>query len=245
MNLILYIAAGAVISLLLNYLADVMPEDRPFSRPTCKKCGHSFTLKEYLFSFRCAECLANPGLRYWLTLILSIVFSVLLAFFPLHHFTYWQSLPLITFLALVLIIDIEHRFVLFTTDVVGIVLGIIYGLLLHPPLQVLFGGLVGAGVMLALFYGGVLFNKIAAKIRKQEIEEVALGLGDVIVCGYLGMIAGIQHVAGLLVLTVLLSGVFALLYVIGKSITRKFNAFSAIPYVPFMVLALIILFYLP
>ncbi len=134
---------------------------------------------------------------------------------------------------------------LFVTDVVGVILGVIYGLILHSPLQVLFGGLVGAGAMLILFYGGVLFNKIAARIRKEEIEEVALGLGDVIVCGYLGMIAGIQHVAGLLVLTVLYSGVFALLYVIVKSIFRKFNAFSAIPYVPFMVLALITLFYLP
>lgn len=245
MKIILFIAIGAAVGVLLNYLADVLPEDQRLTKPVCKKCGHPFTWKEYLFSFHCPECNAKPGLRYWLTLMLSIVFSVVLAFFPLNHFNYWQSLPLVVFLALVMIIDIEHRYVLFVTDVVGVILGVVYGLILHPPLQVLFGGLVGAGAMLILFYGGVLFNKVVARIRKEEIEEVALGLGDVIVCGYLGMIAGIQHVVGLLVLTVLYSGVFALLYVIVKSIFRKFNAFSAIPYVPFMVLALITLFYLP
>jgi len=245
MNLFIVIAVGAGISLILNYLADVLPEDQRLSKPVCKKCGHPFTVKGYLFSFYCPECHATPSKRYWLTLIFSIIISILLAFFPLRHFNYWQSLPLLAFLALVVIIDIEHRYVLLVTDIVGLVLGIIYGLLLHPPLQVLLGGLVGAAVMLVLFYGGVLFNRIVARIRKEEIEEVALGMGDVIVCGYLSMIAGIQHVAGLLVLTILFSGVFALLYVIVKTIIKKFNAFSAIPYVPFMVLALITLFYLP
>lgn len=244
MNLIICVCVGVVAGMLLNFLADIVPAEKRLAIPVCKKCGHSFNWKNYLFSFRCPECHTAPGSRYWLTILLSVVFSVLLAFFPLSPFNYWQSLPLVLLLALVIIIDIEHRLVFIETSIVGVILGVVYGLLLHKPLQVLFGGLAAAAAMLALFYGGVLFNKIMGRIRHQEMEEVALGFGDVIVCGYLGLIAGIQHVAGFLLLTVILSGVFAIFYVLVKLIIRKYSAFSAIPYVPFMALALLMLFYL-
>jgi hypothetical protein len=245
MNLILYVVIGALISLLLNYLADVLPATRRFSRPVCKKCGHPFTAYQYLISFRCPECKTRPGLRYWLTLILSIVIVILLYYFPMKPLTFWQSLPLVAFLGLVMIIDIEHRAVLFETDIVGLVLGIIYGLLLHKPLEALLGGLAGAGTMLFLYYGGILFNRVVGKIRHQEIEEVALGFGDVIVCGYLGLIVGIRSVLGFILLTILLSGVFAIFYVLIKLLAKKYSAFTAIPYVPFMILAMIFLFYSP
>ena len=245
MNLVLYIFVGAAISLLLNYLADVLPETRKFSRPVCKQCGKTFTVKEYLFSFHCPECKAKPGRRYWNVLVLGMVLSVLLAYFPLKTFTYWQSLPLVTFLGLVLIIDIEHHAVLFETDFVGLALGLLYGLSLHKPLEAILGGVVGSAAMFLLYMGGILFNRVLSRIRKQEIEEVALGFGDVIVCGYLGLIAGIQHVAGFLLLAVIFSGIFAICYLIFKSITRKYSAFTAIPYVPFLVLGLLTLFYLP
>ena len=245
MNLILFIVIGALVGLLLNYLADVLPETRRLSMPTCRMCRKTHTLKSYLFSFNCPECKAKPGVRYWITLLLGMVISVLLALFPMQPFTYWQSLPLVVFLSLVLIIDIEHHAVLFETDFVGLALGIIYGFSLHKPLEALLGGIAGAGAMLLLYFGGMLFNRVLGKIRNQEIEEVALGFGDVIVCGYLGLIAGIQHVSGFLLLTVIYSGIFALLFVICKLVIRKYSAFTAIAYVPFMVVALFTLFYLP
>jgi leader peptidase (prepilin peptidase)/N-methyltransferase len=245
MNLILYIVIGALISLLLNYLADVLPETRKLSRPFCRQCGEPFSLKAYLFSFRCPECGEKPARRYWIVLILCMVISVMLAYFPLKTFTYWQSLPLAIFLGLILIIDIEHHAVLFETDFVGIVVGLVYGFMLHKPLETLLGGVVGAAAMFLLYMGGILFNRVLSRIRKQEIDEVALGFGDVIVCGYLGLIAGIQHVAGFLLLAVIFSGIFAICYLIFKAITRKYSAFTAIPYVPFLVLGLITLFYLP
>jgi leader peptidase (prepilin peptidase) / N-methyltransferase len=244
MNLIICICVGVAAGILLNFLADIIPAEKRLAIPACKNCGHPFNWKNYFFSFRCPECHITPGLRYWFTILLAVVLSVLLAFFPLRPFNYWESLPLVLLLALVVLIDIEHRLVFIETSILGVILGAIYGLLLHKPLQVLLGGLVAAAAMLCLFYGGILFNKIMSRIRHQEMEEVALGFGDVVVCGYLGLIAGIQHVAGFLLLTVILSGIFAVFYVFIKLIIRKYNAFSAIPYVPFMALALLILFYL-
>lgn len=245
MNLILYILVGAFISLLLNFLADVLPAERKFARPVCKKCGHPFSFKNYLFSFHCPECQAKPGMRYWIVLLLSIVFSVLLAFFPLKPFSYWASLPLLTFLGLIMVIDIEHHAVLFETDFVGIALGLLYGLLLHNFLNTLLGGLIGAVILLGLYYFGILFNRIVARIRKQEVDEVALGLGDVFVSGYLGLICGLQHVVPMVIIAILIAGVFSLGYLIIKAIAKKYSAFTAIAYAPFLIIATLVLFYLP
>ncbi len=245
MNILVYILVGALISLILNYLADVLPVERKFVKPKCKNCGYSFSWKNYLFSFHCPNCNTQPDLRYWVVLVLSITGSVLLAFFPLKPFSYWGSLPLITFLALIVIIDIEHRAVLFETDFIGIALGFVYGLLLHNFINTILGGLIGAAIMLLLFYFGKLFNVIVAKVRKQEVDEVALGLGDVFVSGYLGLICGIQHVVPMVIIAILIAGGFSLVYLIGKAIAKKYSAFSAIAYAPFLIISTLILFYLP
>ena len=245
MNQIIYAVVGALIAILLNYLADVLPLTRKFSRPVCSQCGHFFSTGEYLFSFRCPQCRKGPSARYWVVLVAGIIGSELLAYFPLQPLTYWASLPLLAFLALVAIIDIEYRAVLLETDIVGAVLGIIYGLILHSPLDMILGGVAGAGVMLLLYYGGMLFTKIFEKIRHHEIEEVALGLGDVFVCGYLGFIMGWPHIIGMIVIAILLGVIFSLGYILYKIITKKYSAFSAIPYVPFLIIATLILFYIP
>lgn len=245
MTLILYIVIGAFIGIFLNYLADVLPVQHKFSLPACSQCGEKYSIKNYLFSFHCPNCQSKPGMRYWLVLILSVLFSVLLAFFPLQPFTYWASLPLLIFLGLIVIIDIEHRAVLFETDFIGIALGLIYGWILHGIWNTLLGGVLGAAIMLGMYYLGILFNRIMAKIRNQEVDEVALGLGDVFVSGYLGLICGVQHVPALIILAVLLAGVFAIIYLIVKAIAKKYSAFSAIAYAPFLIAALLILFYLP
>ncbi len=242
---LLYISVGAVIGMLLNYLADVLPRERKFARPVCRSCGEPFSLRGYLFSFHCPHCGAKPRLRYWLVMVLSILFSVLLVLFPLRPFSYWASLPVLTFFGLIIIIDIEHRAVLFETDIVGIILGLIYGILLQGLVGSLLGGLIGAAIMLAMYYFGKLFNIVMAKLRHQEIDEVALGLGDVFVCGYLGLICGLQHVVGMVILAILLSGAFALLYLLIKLIAKKYSAFSAIAYAPFLIIATLILFYWP
>ncbi|MHC1741048.1 MAG: A24 family peptidase [Anaerolineaceae bacterium] len=245
MSAVICLVVGAVIGILLNYLVDVFPNERKFTRPVCRECKHLFSVKEYLFSFKCPECNTKPSKRYWIVLILSTIGVVLLALFPLKPLGFWISLPLVTFLALVTIIDIEYRIVLIETDVLGVVLGIIYGLILHRPLEMVLGGVAGAGIMTAVYFGGVLFNKVLGKIRHQEMSEEALGLGDVFVCGYLGLIMGWPHIVGMIIIAIILGGVFSLGYLLVKIITKKYSAFSAIPYVPFLIIAGMIMFYLP
>jgi prepilin signal peptidase PulO-like enzyme (type II secretory pathway) len=213
--------------------------------PKCEKCDYIFTPRNYLFSFRCPNCGKKTRVGNWLVPLVSIVVSVLLALFPARPLTFWASLPLFAFFGLVMLIDFRYKAVLLETDILGILLGIIYGLVIHSPSEMIFGGIAGAAIMLLIYLGGILFNRVLGNIRHQKIDEVALGLGDVIVSSYLGLIMGWPHIVGMLVIGILLGGVFALLYILFKLVKKSYVAYEAIPYVPFLVIAAIVMFYLP
>lgn len=244
MPFIINVVVGALIGLLINYLADVLPITRKFSRPICLNCGKPFTFREYLFSFKCSKCGNKTSIRVIVVLLLSIACSVMIEFFPFANLGFWATLPLLLFLGVILVIDIEYRVVLKETSYIGLVLMFGYGIYLHGFLPTLFGGLAGLLIMLGFYFLGILFNKLMGRIRGQQIEEVALGFGDVYVTTFLGFLTGWPAIIAVLILAILASGVFSLFYILVKSILRKYQSFSAIPYTPFLILAAVAIFFL-
>ena len=83
-----------------------------------------------------------------------------------------------------------------------------------------------------------------SRIRHQEIEEVALGFGDVYVSAILGLLIGWPGIVSAIILAVVISGVFSFLYLLTLSILKKYKSFSAIPYTPFLIIGTIILPYI-
>ena len=244
MPFVINVVVGALIGLLINYLADVLPITRKFSRPICLNCGKPFTFRDYLFSFKCSKCGNKTSIRVIVVLLLSIVCSVMIEFFPFANLGFWATLPLLLFLGVILVIDIEYRVVLKETSYIGLMLMFGYGIYLHGFLPTLFGGLAGLLIMLGLYFLGILFNKLMGRIRGQQIEEVALGFGDVYVTTFLGFLTGWPAIIAVLILAILASGVFSLFYILVKSILHNYQSFSAIPYTPFLILAAVAIFYL-
>ena len=244
MSLITNVIIGALAGILINYLADVLPISRRFTQPLCLNCGKLFSLREYLFSFRCSKCGNKTPARVIIVLLLSNTVSVLLKFYPFGNLGYWATLPVLIFLGLVLVIDIEYKVVLKETSYIGLCLFFVYGILMHKFLATIAGGMAGFLIMLMLYYLGVLFNKIMGKIRGQEIEEVALGFGDVYVSAFLGLLTGWPAIIVVLLMAILAGGVFSLFYILIMSIRRKYQTFSAIPYAPFLIIAAVAVFYL-
>jgi len=115
---------------------------------------------------------------------------------------------------------------------------------MHNLLSTLAGGIAGFMIMLALYYFGILFTKVMGKIRNQEIEEVALGFGDVYVSAFLGLLTGWPAIIGVILLAILASGAFSFVYILVMLITRRYRSFSAIPYTPFLIIAAITIFYI-
>ncbi|MBA4311003.1 MAG: hypothetical protein C0417_00035 [Chlorobiaceae bacterium] len=242
-NLIIYIIVGGFIGVLINYLADVLPLTRKFTMPVCPNCSALHSLRSYLISFKCQQCGKFPSKRSLIVTSLSIIISILVALFPFGRLNFWFTVPLIVFLGLILVIDIEHRVVLIETSIAGLVLLFIYGVILQGFVNTFIGGVSGFLIMLFIYYFGIFFSKILGKIRKQKIDEVALGFGDVYVCGFLGFLTGWPFIIGTIVLAIITSGIFALLFVVIKLIRKEYQAFSAIPYTPFLILGAIAIFY--
>lgn len=244
MSLIINAVIGGFVSIVINYLADVLPISRRFSRPICLNCGKPFTFREYMISFRCGRCMHKTPIRVIIVTVLSIIACVLLEFYPLNSLNFWATLPILIFLGVILVIDIEYRAVLIQTSIFGLALFLVYGGFMHGFLVTLAGGVAGFLIMLALYYIGILFTKVMGKIRNQEIEEVALGFGDVYVCAFLGLFAGWPAVIATIFLAILASGAFSLIYMIVMLILRRYRSFSAIPYTPFLIVAAVAIFYI-
>jgi leader peptidase (prepilin peptidase)/N-methyltransferase len=183
-------------------------------------------------------------LRIKLVGLFTVAASILLYFFPLGGLSFWASLPLILFLGVVMVIDIEHRAVLLETSIIGIILFLVYGLAMHGWLQTLLGGVSGFLFMYLLYLFGKLFTKILGKIRHQEIDEVALGFGDVYVSTFMGLFVGWPGTVGIIIIAILLSGAFSLVYILVNTLRKRYQALTAFPYAPFLILAGIALYYI-
>lgn len=249
MSIVTLIVIGALCGIIINYFADVLPIYRKPEKPLCSNCAKPYTLYNYLISFRCKNCGKGVSVRTIVVLLLSITTSFLLWGFPFQNLSYWWTLPGLVFLGVILVIDIEYRVVLIQTSIFGLGLLLLLGLVnqrftLDGLLTTLAGGMAGFAIMTGLYYFGILFSKIMSKLRKQEIEEIALGFGDVYVCTFLGLLIGWPTIVSAIVLAVLLSGGFSILYLAILSLLKKYKSFSAIPYTPFLIIGAILITYL-
>lgn len=235
---------------LVNYLADVLPVTRSLSRPTCPACQASYRWSDYLFLRNCAQCGARRRLRAPAVQILMTAASVLLWLFPRPYLPYPLAMLLLTYFIIVAVIDLEHRLVLHPVSLFGAFLGLGAGIflrsgssLLHGITSTLLGGAAGFGIMLVFYFAGQLYVRRMARTRGLPADEVALGFGDVNLAGIIGLTLGWPSVIAGLFFAVLGGGLVSLLIVVSMLATKKYRAFAAIPYAPFLILAAIYLLF--
>jgi len=148
------------------------------------------------------------------------------------------------YFALVAVIDIEHRLILHPVSLVGAVLGAISGTVLHGFLPTLLGGAAGFAIMLVLYLLGVVFLKWVSRRRGEPVDEVALGFGDVNLGGINGLLLGWPGIIAGLFLAILIGGLISGLYLVYQLVRRRYRAFAALPYGPFLILSVLYLVYL-
>ena len=114
----------------------------------------------------------------------------------------------------------------------------------HGITSTLVGGAVGFGIMLVFYFVGEWYVRYMSRKRGMPADEVALGFGDVNLAGILGLLLGWPGISAGLLFTVLAGGLISLLIIVGMLITKKYKAFTAIPYAPFLILSAFYLLYL-
>jgi len=229
----------------INYLADRLPYDRRLGSPICVNCQQPVRWVDFAFLRRCPNCSRKPSFRKLLVLLGMPVVTVLLRFYSPERLGFWVAASLLLYLALVAVIDLEHKVVLHPVSIAGALLGLAIGVKLHGPWMTLLGGLAGFGIMLLLYILGEFFTRWVSRIRKQEIDEVALGFGDVNLAGVLGLILGWPGITIGLIFGILLGGLLSGLLVLFLVITRRYQMMIAVPYTPFLILGALLLLFRP
>lgn len=235
MDLALSLALGLLflaIGVLINYLADVLPTTRRLSRPAWWP-PQGANLRSYFLRPRVGAVLL-------LALLLGLRFERVIP----PTWPAWQWIIVLTFFALVVVIDIEHRAILHPVNLAGAVLFGFIGLIRHGSWGTFWGGAGGFLAMVALYGFGELLGRALARCRGQAWEESALGFGDVNFAGVIGLLMGWPAVIGALFLAVVLAGIFSLLYVLYSLVRGRYRFLAAIPYAPFLALGVLALIFL-
>lgn len=254
MNVILFISIllGVAAGFLINYVSDVLPYTRRFSQPTCLHCQTPFSWLDYLTLRACKQCGAIRSLRTWLVLLLT---SASFAYFwlnPPKTLGLPLSLIVLTYFAVIIVIDLEHRLILFPTSVFGAALGFFAGTFMYwqafkLPLASaagisLLGGVIGFGVMFLLYQFGALVARYRARKMQADgqadDEEEALGGGDVYLAGVLGLMVGSRYIIYALMYGILLGGLVSVILIVAMLLQRRYlsqSLMTFIPYGPYLI----------
>jgi prepilin signal peptidase PulO-like enzyme (type II secretory pathway) len=142
---------------------------------------------------------------------------------------------------LIVVIDIEHKLILFVVIVPSVAFAILDAIL-TPTSEVphlrdaLFGGLLGFFVFFIMYNGGFIFTYVMGKLRGQDIDEIAFGYGDVMMATLSGLILGWQALIFAMFITVFLGAIGAVIYLLSRSfLGQKYSAYTALPYGPYIV----------
>ena len=237
--------AGWLCGIAVNLLADSLPRTRRLGRPHCPACtaprppsAWSSLLAIALRAGRCAYCGSRRGLRGPAVELIGIAgFGLLYAREARPAVLLPALLVGFTFF-LIAIIDLEHRLI---PNVIVLPAAVVLGAIgiLDPSrgaVKVLAGGVAGAGSFYVLYLMGGVFARAVSRARRQPIDEVAFGFGDVTLAGLIGLIVGWPAVALALLIGILAAGVFSLGHVLVSLLRRRYSAFTPIPYGPFLIL---------
>lgn len=251
-NLFGSIILGVIAGSLVNFLSDVLPPYFDLNKDIenyhlikCTECGNKTSLLDYFKFSTCKKCNHKTAKRNWIVILFYICIFVFIFMKPTGRFGTWDMALLLVYLGTVVIIDLEHRVILDAVSIVGILIAVPLGWRHHGLFNTLIGGSIGFGIMLFLYYLGILFTKWMSRKRGQSIDEVALGAGDIKLAGILGLILGWPGITLGLFIAILAGGFVSLLILVATILIKKYRSFMAIPYAPFLVLGTVLLLFLP
>lgn len=253
MAIVLGLAAGG----LVNVLADDLPPDEagrrgPVRVPHCRTCGlarpaeHWLALGHALLRRgRCLYCAAPRGWRAPLVEAALAAGFVYLWVWSGEDGARFLSAAVITVVfALITVIDLEHRLILWRVVwVSALVLALLGALAPDRGWQkTLLGGVVGYGLVWLLFLVGQLYAWVLARVRGQPLDEIAFGGGDVNLAGLIGLAVGWSGVLFALFIGVVAAGLFSLGYLAAQVARRRYNPHTPFAYGPFLVFGALLIY---
>ena len=244
LEIIIITLIGWTAGLLVNYLSDVLPIRRKLTSPFCLSCEATQSYRNYLFwPRRCETCGKRRQIRTWIVEVIYIFIAFWLWNSPPDHLGYVVGFILLIYFGVVVVIDLEYRLILHPVSYIGGILGLIIGIWLHGISKTIIGGIAGFGIMYTLYFLGAMLAKVIAKAKNQNIDEDALGFGDVMLGGVLGLLLGWPGIVLGIFLAILIGGIASIFYVFWLLVKGEYKTFIAIPYGPFLIAGSVSLLY--
>lgn len=261
MLIVLFALLGILVGILINRGANNLPPPHRRSvleTPRCPNCDTPRTLVEQfgilsvaLRRAECRNCAAPLPLR---APIVEIVTAALFAFLAARYSLNLYAIIICFFTAaliLITVIDLEHKLILNVVVIPATLLALLAAPILMPGADAtltdlrwdrilfsLLGAAVGYLITYIMYWFGKLFVILVNRNRKNKINTVAFGFGDVRLGGLLGALIGFPSIFYALIYAVLLGGIGAILAILLRSFRKGgYSAFTAIPYGPYLILS--------
>lgn len=159
---------------------------------------------------------------------------------------YFFNYAYMAIFALIIVIDIEHKLILFVVMLPAIILALLDAWFVPAPYPGFQDSLIGFGVgfsfFLLIYVFGYVFRWIMGKLRGEKINTVAFGYGDVMMISFSGAMLGLLDTLMAIALTLILGFIGALIFlIVRKIVSGRYDAFTAIPYGPYIVIATLIM----
>jgi prepilin signal peptidase PulO-like enzyme (type II secretory pathway) len=157
----------------------------------------------------------------------------------------------LSILALITIIDLEHRLVLYIVILPALLITVLLNGLFPERLpdgterglgEYLLGAVLGAGVFFLMFLGGGVFGDIVAALRGRSLNEVPFGFGDVLLAGLCGLMIGWRAMVFAMFITVFVGALGAIIYM-GMRLWQsgRYTLYTALPYGPYIVFGTVVM----
>lgn len=238
--------AGYLSGVIINWIVEWFYLRRQFLEESFENAIRSVGVVKYLvWPFQVKNGLANHKIRVLVIEILFIFVAVWLWYSPPDKVAFWWGFPVLAYFAVVAVMDIEYRVVLHPISYFGAILGLIVGMYRQGFVITLVGGLVGFVAMYLFYKLGEFFMRLVNRRRAEAIEEVALGFGDVNISGVVGLFLGWPPVILGLFFAIFAGGIFSIIFVLISIGIKRFRAFAALPYAPFLILGAITVLFFP
>ncbi|MFQ5399816.1 MAG: prepilin peptidase [Anaerolineae bacterium] len=225
---------GLLAGVIINVLADNLPEQTRPQPPYCLQCGHLYGPVHWLGLGRrlwggnhCPECGAPVRPRTWLVeASTAVLFALLPSLIPVTSTLIINSFH-IAVLILIIVIDLEHKLILNAVTFPATAAALLGSVVVPAEENTFRLALVGAAVGFFLFFmafwaGQLLFG------------PGALGYGDVKLALLLGTMLGFHRVVFALMLGVILGGIGSVVVVLWD---RRVNRHTYLPYGQYLAVA--------
>jgi len=228
---LLFAFIGLIVGVLINVLADALPERERAQRPFCLQCGHVHQGVGVLSLTRrkCAHCGAATRKReWWVEAGTAVLFAALPSLIPNPTNLVVNSIY-IAILILIIVIDLENKLILDIVTYPATALAVLGSFIVTPDQNNWKLALLGAAVGFVVFF---LFYWVGQLL----FGPGALGFGDVKLSMAMGAMLGFHRIFFALTLAVLLGGVISLLVLL---INRRVNKRTYLPYGQYLAVAAI------